>query len=169
MTMPAHRPTVGAQATALLVAFGITYAAAAVGALASVHARTFYAELITPEWAPPGWLFGPVWFVLYTLMAIAFWLVWRAAGFRTARLELSLFAVQLLANALWSWLFFAWRLGAVAFTEVLLLWVLILATAVAFWRLSRLAAALLAPYLTWVTFASALTWAIWRSNPQFLG
>lgn len=167
--MPSHRPSVGFQAIALIVALGVTYAAAAVGALASVQARSFYAELIRPEWAPPGWLFGPVWSALYTLMAIAVWLVWRYAGFPAARLAVGLFAAQLVANALWSWLFFAWRLGAVAFAEVLLLWALIAATAVAFWRVSRLAAALLAPYLAWVTFASALTWAIWRLNPQLLG
>lgn len=163
-----HRPTIGAQASAFIVALGVTYSAAALGALASVQARSFYAELIRPEWAPPGWLFGPVWSALYTLMAISVWLVWRSAGWRAARLAVGLFVVQLLANALWSWLFFAWRLGAAAFIDVLLLWGLILATAVAFWRVNRLAAALLAPYLAWVTFASALTWAIWRANPQLL-
>lgn len=167
--MPAHRPSVNAQATALIVSLGVTFAAAAAGALASVQARAFYAELVRPEWAPPGWLFGPVWSALYTLMAIAAWMVWRSAGFPAARLAVALFVAQLAANALWSWLFFAWRLGAAAFTEVVLLWVLILATAVAFWRLSRLAAVLLVPYLAWVTFASALTWTIWRSNPQLLG
>jgi len=167
--MSAHRPSVGVQAAALIVALGVTYAAAAVGALASVQARSFYAELARPEWAPPGWLFGPVWSALYTLMAIAVWLVWRSVGFAAARSAVGLFAAQLAANALWSWLFFAWRLGAAAFAEVLLLWALILATVVAFWRLSRLAAALLVPYLAWVTFASALTWAVWRSNPQLLG
>jgi tryptophan-rich sensory protein len=167
--MSAHRPSVGAQAAALMVALGVTFAAAAMGALASVQARSFYAELARPEWAPPGWVFGPVWSALYTLMAIAVWLVWRSAGFAAARSAVGLFAAQLAANALWSWLFFAWRLGAAAFAEVLLLWALILATVVAFWRLSRLAAALLVPYLAWVTLASALTWAVWRSNPQLLG
>jgi tryptophan-rich sensory protein len=102
-------------------------------------------------------------------MAIAAWLAWRSAGLPAARLAAGLFAMQLLANALWSWLFFAWRLGAAAFAEVLLLWLLILATAVAFWRISRLAALLLAPYLAWVSFAAALTWAVWRANPHLLG
>lgn len=167
--MPTHLPSVGAQATALIVAFGVTYAAASVGALASVEAGSFYAAVIRPGWAPPGWLFGPVWSVLYTLMAIAAWLVWRSAGFPAATLPLSVFAALLVANALWSWLFFAWRLGALAFAEVLLLLALILATARVFWRVNRLAALLLAPYLAWVAFASALTWAIWRLNPQLLG
>lgn len=167
--MSSHRPSVLAQAISLVVAFGVTYAAAAVGALASVQARSFYMELTRPEWAPPGWLFGPVWSALYALMAIAAWLVWRSAGFPAARLAAGLFAAQLVANALWSWLFFAWRFGAAAFAEVVLLWLLILATAVAFWRTSRLAALLLAPYLAWVSFAAALTWAVWRANPQLLG
>lgn len=167
--MTAYRPSIGAQAMALIVAFGVTYATAAVGALASVQARAFYAELVRPEWAPPGWLFGPVWSVLYTLMAIAVWLVWRSENWHAVRLAVGLFAAQLLANALWSWLFFAWRLGSAAFVEVLLLWSLILATMVVFWRVNRLAAALLAPYLAWVTFAAALTLSLWQSNPQLLG
>jgi tryptophan-rich sensory protein len=80
-----------------------------------------------------------------------------------------LFVVQLVANALWSWLFFAWREGALAFVEVLLLWCLVAATTVAFWRVRVLAGALLIPYLAWVSFASALTLSVWRLNPALLG
>jgi tryptophan-rich sensory protein len=79
-----------------------------------------------------------------------------------------LFVIQLAINALWSWLFFVWHRGALAFADVLLLWLLILATIVAFRRFSSLAAALLLPYLAWVTFASALTFAVWRRNPGLL-
>jgi len=147
----------------------VTFAAAAIGGLASASAGDFYARLIRPDWAPPGWLFGPVWTLLYLLMGIAAWLVWREAGFRGARAALTLFLVQLAANALWTWLFFAWRLGALAFAEVLLLWALILATTVAFWRVRPIAGALLLPYLAWVSFACALTWATWRINPGLLG
>jgi tryptophan-rich sensory protein len=148
----------------------LTFAAAAVGALASVNAQSFYAELFQPAWAPPAWLFGPVWSALYALMAIAAWLVWRAHGFfGAARVALVLFIVQLAFNALWSWLFFAWRQGALAFAEVLVLWCLIAATLVAFWRLARLAGALLVPYLCWVTFAAVLTFAVWQRNPNVLG
>ncbi len=89
--------------------------------------------------------------------------------FAGARAALALFIVQLAVNALWSWLFFAWRLGGPAFAEVLLLWCLIAATAIAFRRISALAAVLLLPYLAWVTFASALTFAVWRLNPALLG
>lgn len=146
-----------------------SFAAAAVGGVASANAGGFYRQLARPGWAPPPWLFGPVWSVLYLLMGIAAWLVWRERGFRGARVALTLFVVQLAANALWTWLFFAWRRGALAFGEILLLWVLIAATIVAFWRVRRLAGALLVPYLLWVSFATALTWAVWRMNPGVLG
>ncbi len=147
----------------------LAFATAAVGAAASVSAKPFYAELMRPAWAPPGWLFGPVWTTLYALMGVSAWLVWRERGFAGARTALALFIVQLAVNALWSWLFFAWRLGGPAFAEVLLLWCLIVATVFAFWRIKPLAAVLLLPYLAWVTFASALTFAVWRLNPALLG
>ncbi|HEX8605949.1 MAG TPA: TspO/MBR family protein, partial [Pseudoduganella sp.] len=147
----------------------LTFATAALGAWASQDAPQFYAQLDKPAWAPPPGVFGPAWTVLYLLMAIAAWLVWRMRGFATAPRTLALFVVQLAANALWSWLFFAWHQGAVAFAEVLVLWALILATTVAFWKVRPLAGMLLLPYLAWVTFASALTFACWQRNPQLLG
>jgi tryptophan-rich sensory protein len=146
----------------------LTFAAGAIGALASANAGAFYGQLIRPSWAPPGWLFAPVWSTLYVLMGISAWLIWRAGGFVSARGALVLFVVQLGANALWSWLFFVWNQGGLAFAEVLLLWALILATIVSFRRISTIAAALLVPYLAWVTFASALTFAVWRLNPGLL-
>ena len=146
----------------LLVAF----AAGSVGAVASVDAASFYAQLSKPSWAPPAALFGPVWSALYALMGVAAWLVWRSPGSKGA--ALGLFGAQLAANALWSWLFFAWHRGALAAVEVLVLLALIVATIGAFRRTSRLAALLLVPYLLWVSFASVLTWAVWRSNPGLL-
>src|SRR5688572_18190278 len=113
----------------------VAYATAAVGAIASVDAAEFYAQLNKPSWAPPAALFGPVWSVLYALMGVAAWCVWRSPGPKAV--ALGLFAAQLLANALWSWLFFAWRLGALAAVEVLVLLALIVATVVSFWRMSR--------------------------------
>ncbi len=160
---PPSRPFVG-----LLGWLGLAFGSAALGALASTQARTFYAQIVRPTWAPPGWVFGPVWSLLYLLMGLAAWLVWREGGFRGARSALTLFLVQLAANALWSWLFFAWRQGALASLEILLLWGLILATLLAFRRVKPLAAWLLLPYLAWVTFAVALCWATWRMNPQAL-
>ena len=157
------RQTIGLLGWALL-----TFTAAALGAVASAGAGAFYAELTRPSWAPPAWLFGPVWSALYALMAVSAWLVWRGRGFSGARTALVLFVLQLVANALWSWFFFAWRLGDVAFAEVLILSCLIVATIVSFQRISILAALLMYPYLAWSIFASALTFTIWRLNPGVL-
>jgi len=156
------------QILGLLGWLGLSFSAAALGAIASAQAGVFYQQLARPAWAPPGWLFAPAWSALYLLMAVAAWLVWRVRGFQGAGSTLYLFLVQLAVNALWSWLFFAWRQGGLAFAEVLVLWALIVGTVVAFWRILPLAGALLLPYLAWVTFASALTLAIWQLNPQLL-
>jgi len=99
-------------------------------------------------------------------MGVSAWLVWRSRG--SNKLALTLFGLQLAANSLWSWLFFAWHRGAMASVEVLLLLALIIFTVIAFWRISRLAALLLVPYLLWVSFASLLTWSVWRANPTLL-
>lgn len=160
--------SVSRLAAGLLAWLVLTFATAAIGAIASVNASAFYAELTRPAWAPPGWLFGPVWSTLYALMGVSAWLVWRAHGVAGARSAFVLFIIQLAANALWSWLFFVWRQGGLAFAEVLVLWGLIAATLVSFWRISAPAAALLLPYLAWVTFASALTFTVWRLNPGLL-
>lgn len=141
-----------------------TLATGAIGALSTRNAREFYGGLVKPAWAPPGWLFGPVWTVLYVLMGIAAWLVWRRAGWSGARTALTLFLVQLVFNALWSWIFFSWQRGALAFAEIIVLLVLIAATMYAFARVDRIPALLLVPYLLWVAFASALNFAIWRGN-----
>ena len=157
------------QALGLVGWLVATFAAGAVGAWASANAASFYGQLVQPAWAPPAWLFGPVWSALYLLMAIAAWLVWRQKGFSGAGAALQLFIAQLVANAGWTWLFFSLRLGALAFAEILLLWVLIALTVASFWRHSRLAALLLLPYLAWVSFAAALSFNLWRSNPTVLG
>jgi tryptophan-rich sensory protein len=146
----------------------VSFATAAVGAVASVEAKSFYSHLVRPEWAPPASVFAPVWSALYFLMGVSAWLVWRSSGFKAAHTALTLFLVQLVANALWSWLFFAWHQGALAFAEILLLWSLIAATIVGFWRSSVLAGVLMLPYLAWVTFATALTLSVWRLNPGSL-
>lgn len=157
------------QILGLAAWLAVTALAAAIGAAGSINAGPFYTGLVRPDWAPPAWVFGPVWTGLYALMGVAAWLVWRVGGLRGARGALSLFLIQLALNALWSWLFFAWNRGALAFAEILILWVVIVATTVAFWRARPLPGALLLPYLLWVGFAAALNYAVWQLNPQSLG
>jgi benzodiazapine receptor len=156
------------QALGLLAWLALSLLAGGLGAIASVDAASFYAQLDQPAWAPPAGVFGPVWSVLYVLMAIAAWLVWRETDSPIRSLALVVFVLQLAVNALWSWLFFAWHRGAWALLDVLLLLALIVATVVLFRRVRPLAAWLLWPYLAWVAFASALTWAVWRANPGVL-
>ena len=147
----------------------LTFAAAAAGAQGSMSAQSLYDQLVQPAWAPPPWVFGPVWSILYAMMAIAAWLVWRSAELRVVRVPLALFVVQLLLNALWSWLFFAWSLGGWAFADILLLWVLIISTLIAFWRIRPVAGLMLVPYLLWVGFAAVLNLVLWQLNPDVLG
>lgn len=158
-----------AQVGGFIAWLAICFIAAAIGAVASVQASSFYLALSRPEWAPPASVFGPVWTVLYTLMAIAAWLVWRQGGYSGARAALNLFLAQLALNALWSWLFFAWHLGAAAFLNILFLWLLLVATVVAFWRTRPLSGMLLVPYLLWVSFAAVLNYTVWQMNPEALG
>jgi len=160
----AHR-----QIPGLVGWLAVSFVAAAIGAAASVRAKAFYGQLAQPTWAPPASLFGPVWTVLYALMGIAAWLVWRDGGLRAHRAALSVFVLQLALNALWSWLFFGWHHGAVAFADILALWLLIVATLISFWRARTLAGVLLVPYLAWVSFAGALNYAVWHLNPRVLG
>ncbi len=125
----------------------------------------WYATLKKPAWNPPSWVFGPVWSALYTMMAVAAWLVWRQGGFATQRRPLGLFLAQLALNAAWTPLFFGLRNPGLAFAEMVLLWLAIAATIAAFRPVSRTAMCLLTPYLAWVSFAAALNFALWRLNP----
>jgi len=159
----------GSDALGLVGWLAAAFLAGAIGAVASVSASAFYAALTQPSWAPPAWLFGPMWSALYILMGLAAWLVWRRHGFSGAGTALRLFLLQLVANALWSWLFFKWRLGLASLLDIAVLWILIVATVRAFWVLHRSAAILLVPYLAWVTFAAALTLSVVRLNPSTLG
>ena len=145
-----------------------SYAAGAVGGVASMNAAEFYTQLARPTWAPPSWLFGPVWSVLYLLMGVAAWLVWQRRRLSDSALPYVLFFAQLALNALWTWLFFVWKKGEWATIEILVLAGLIVATLVSFKSVRPLAAWLLVPYLGWVAFASALTFTIWRLNPGVL-
>ena len=124
----------------------------------------YYRALQKPDWTPPSWLFGPVWTVLYAMMAVALWLVWKEYGFGGARFALAVFAVQLALNAAWTPLFFGLQLPGWALVDLCLMWVAILATIVVFAQHSRLAAVMLVPYLLWVSFAGVLNFSIWRLN-----
>lgn len=124
----------------------------------------WYAALSKPAWNPPDAIFAPVWTLLYALMAVAAWIVWRRAGFSGAGLALGLFVVQLALNALWSYLFFGLHRIDLALLEILVLLLAILIVTLLFWRHDRRAGALLLPYLAWVGFAACLNLALWRLN-----
>lgn len=169
LPVPVHRRPTTQELAGLVAWLAVAFAAAAIGAAASIQAESFYSQLVRPSWAPPPGVFGPVWTVLYGIMGVAAWLVSREPGQPRRSPALALFVVQLGVNALWSWLFFAWHLGGAAFADALLLLALVAATIVAFWRVRALAGVLLLPYLAWVGFASALTWSVWQGNPGVLG
>lgn len=124
----------------------------------------WYMELTKPSFNPPSWVFGPVWTLLYSLMGIAAFLVWKKGSGAARRTALILFGAQLVANSLWSILFFALQSPGFAFLNIMILWVLIVATMVAFYRISKLATLLMAPYILWVSFAAFLNYTIWMLN-----
>jgi tryptophan-rich sensory protein len=124
----------------------------------------WYASLAKPAWTPSNALFGPVWTVLYVLMGVAAWLVWKRAGFRGAGAALALFVVQLVLNALWSYVFFGLHRISAAFLDIVVLWAVILVVTVLFWRKVRMAGVLMLPYLIWVGYASCLNFALWQMN-----
>lgn len=138
----------------------LTFCAALTGFF--IQPAGYYASLVKPAWSPPAWVFGPVWTVLYVLMAVAAWLIWRRGGWRTQRGPLMLYLLQLALNALWTPLFFGLRNPGLAFAGIVLLWLAIVAVTFAFFRAHRAAGWLLAPYGLWVTFAAVLNFSIWR-------
>ena len=150
------------SSAALVGWLALCFAVASVGAL--FPPGPWYAQLQKPTWNPPNWVFGPVWTLLYILMAVAAWLVWRQGGFAKQLRPLSLFLAQLACNAVWSWFSFGLHNLLLALADLTFLWVLLLLTTVVFWRTNKTAAVLLLPYLLWVTFAAALNLMLWRLN-----
>ncbi len=151
------------RSTLTLLAFVlVTFAAPACSAFIAPGA--WYAALNKPAWNPPSWIFGPAWTLLYTLMAIAAWLVWRRGGFRAQRGPLTWYAIQLALNAAWTPIFFGAHALGWGLVEIVALWTAILITLLRFHRVRPGAAWLLAPYLAWVTFATALNFTLWRLN-----
>jgi benzodiazapine receptor len=158
-----HDRTVGLKGTVIFVVLSL--AAGAVGGMAATPG-VWYAGLDKPPWNPPAWVFAPVWTTLYVLIGIAAALAWPGRATRAGRTGFLLFALQLALNALWSWLFFRWHRPDLALADLLVLWVAILGTLIAFRRIRPLSGALLVPYLAWVTFAGVLNAEISRRNPQ---
>lgn len=140
--------------------------AGALGSVVTVPSISgWYATLAKPEFAPPNWVFGPVWTTLFLLMGLAAFLVWRKGVERHAvRIALGLFLLQLILNTLWSFIFFGLQSPGMAMIELAFLWLAILATIVVFAKVSRIAAWLLVPYIAWVSFAAYLNYAIWTLN-----
>lgn len=124
----------------------------------------WYGALEQPAWAPPDWVFGPVWTALYFSMGVSAWLVWRARGFSGAGGALGAFIVQLTLNGIWSWIFFGLQRPGLALVEIVALWAVLVVTVIAFWAVRPLAGGLLLPYLGWVTYAALLNAAIWQLN-----
>jgi translocator protein len=150
------------SAVALAGWLALCFTASATAVLVSVEG--WYANLLKPSWNPPPWIFGPVWTTLYVMMAVAAWLVWRQGGWQAQGRPLRLFLVQWLLNALWTPLFFGMHRIGLALVDIVALWLALATTLAAFWKVKRAAGALLAPYLAWVSFATALNFAIWRLN-----
>jgi translocator protein len=149
----------------LIFSIGIAQGAGVIGSFFTVSGvATWYTTIVTPEWNPPSWVFGPVWIGLYTLMGIAAFLVWQKRGLPGAKLALLVYGVHLVLNALWSVLFFGLHNPALAFAEILILLVFIVGTIILFWRIHTWAGALLLPYLAWVSFAAFLNYTIWQLN-----
>lgn len=149
----------------LIVFLAICLGTGGLGAIATTpEIGGWYKTIEKPSWNPPDYVFGPVWTTLYVMMAVAAWLIWKTGGVRGAAVPLGLFALQLLLNLAWSFIFFAAHQPGWAFAEIVVLWLAILATIVAFFRHSKFAGWLLVPYLMWVSFASVLNFVIWRMN-----
>ena len=158
--MSQPRPTGPLTWIGLIFWLAVTFTAAWIGSW--FHPGEWYAGLVKPTLTPPAWIFGPVWTLLYVMMAMAAWLVWRRHGLADAIGPLGLFLGQLALNALWSYLL---QRPGLAFIDIVVLWVAILATLIAFWRSHPPAGLLLLPYLLWVSFATYLNFQFWRLNP----
>jgi len=159
-----QRP-VTTQAVALVISLVVCFAAGGLGGLATTQGLdAWYNTLNKPTWNPPNWVFAPVWSMLYCLMGISVWLVWRGGEWRKVKPAIVLFTVQLVLNSLWSVLFFGLQNPGAALIEIVVLWFAIAATTVLFFRRSAIAGGLMTPYLLWVSFASILNFTIWNLN-----
>ncbi len=168
----------------LIIAIAVSESAGIIGSVFTIPSiATWYAGLVKPEFAPPNWVFAPVWTILFALMGVAAFLVWSSCAKASddkkkgIKVSLFLFGIQLVLNTLWSIIFFGLHNPGAAFVEIIFLWLAILATIIAFAKTSspasgirtsegrgKLAAWLLVPYIFWVSFAAYLNYAIWILN-----
>lgn len=150
----------------LLISLVVTLAVGALAGIATAGQTSgdWYINLEKPAYQPPAWLFSPVWTTLYVLMGVSLYLVWKQPASRERNISIGVFVAQLVLNFLWSFIFFKWHLLEMAVIEIVVLWVLILATIIRFGKQSRPAAWLLVPYIAWVSFAAVLTFDINRLN-----
>jgi tryptophan-rich sensory protein len=141
----------------------------AVGLAAGMVSRpdTWYFALSKPSWNPPAWIFAPVWILLYALMGAAAGFIWQRRAVSQSTPALSLYVIQLILNIIWPLIFFGMHNPGLAFAEICLLWLAIMATLFTFWRVYRPAGILLIPYILWVSFATVLNFTIWRMNISF--
>ena len=135
------------------------------GYFTSTGTGSWYQTIKTPSWNPPNWVFGPVWTFLYILMGISLYLVWKKdLPAEEKRMAYTFFALQLLFNFCWSFIFFNQHRIGLAFLDIVVLWVCLLVTIFLFARVSNVAAWLLVPYISWVSFAAILNFTIWKLN-----
>ena len=146
----------------LVISILVPFVASAIGGLFTASSvSTWYFNLVKPPFNPPNWIFGPVWTILYLLMGISLYLVWVNKYDKAA---LTVFGVQLFLNVLWSVLFFGLQKPLFSFVEIIILWISILITIIYFYRINKISAYLLVPYLLWVSFAAILNFAIFILN-----
>jgi tryptophan-rich sensory protein len=157
-----HANSIGRQALSLAGWLVLCFASSGTAAFVSIGG--WYADLHKPVWNPPAWIFAPVWTLLYVMMAVAAWLVWREGGWKAQWRALGLFLLQWLLNTLWVPIFFGMHRVGLSFVEIVLLLMVVAVALMFFWRVSKIAGALLSPYLVWVSFASILNFTIWRLN-----
>ncbi|MBU4082342.1 tryptophan-rich sensory protein [Patescibacteria group bacterium] len=150
----------------LIISLALPQLAGIVGSLFTTSAiPTWYATLQRPSFSPPNWIFGPAWITLYILMGISVYLIWqKVEKNKTARNAMWLFWIHLFFNAIWSIIFFGLQNPGLAFVNIIIIWLLIIALMIKFWKINRWATYLLIPYLLWVSFASVLNYFIWYLN-----
>ncbi|HWR33173.1 MAG TPA: TspO/MBR family protein [Chitinophagaceae bacterium] len=150
----------------LIISIGIpVLAGATAGFFTTTGVGSWYQTINKPSWNPPSWVFAPVWTTLYVMMGVALFLVWKSntiGGFK--KTAITLFAIQLALNFLWSFIFFKQEQPGWALVEIIVMWVAILLTILAFAKVNKTAAWLLVPYISWVSFASILNYTIWKLN-----